>query len=140
MTRFRINLFQAHEGTGLCVKKQSAREGETHNGKPKTLAPARSCRYYSTASHKNWRISPEPLTCLSLLPPVNPVTAGQSPLDEPFGTVSACSALISRALEEEPLKNNIRSAHGTPVDSGRFRQVVNVRKKKCADKFCCIDC
>src|ERR1700732_3793038 len=38
------------------------------------------------------------------------------------------------------LKNNIRLAHGTPIDSERFRQAVNIRKRRCADKYCCIDC
>jgi hypothetical protein len=50
------------------------------------------------------------------------------------------SAGLSALLKEKPLKNNIRSAHGTPIDSGRFRHAVNIRKKKCADKYCCLDC
>ena len=52
----------------------------------------------------------------------------------------ACSAQFPAGSQEKPLKNNIRSAGGTPVNSGRFRQAVNIRKKKCADKYCRIDC
>ena len=43
--------------------------------------------------------------------------------------VSACFELFVRVPEEKTPKNNIRSARGTPVDSRRFRQAVNLERK-----------
>ena len=38
-------------------------------------------------------------------------------------------------------QNNIRSAAGTPLDSGRFRRApLRFRKKRSADQYCCLDC
>ena len=78
-------------------------------------------------------MKPQTLTCSSLYRPANPaISASAARFRHP-------SALFPRS-PGKPFKNNIRSACGTPVDSGRFRQAVNIRKKKCADKYCRIDC
>jgi len=44
------------------------------------------------------------------------------------------------APEQGKPENSIRLAGGTPLDSGRFRQTVNIRKKECADAYCRLDC
>ena len=75
--------------------------------------------------------APETLTCSSLYGECNP---GYISRFTRFGTFALVPVL------EENIKNNIRSAGGTPLDSGRFRQAHNIRKKRCADKYCRIDC
>jgi hypothetical protein len=43
-----------------------------------------------------------------------------------FGAISARFARFLSRIEEKPLKNNIRSAHGTPITKRALRQVVNI--------------
>src|ERR1035438_2164499 len=65
------------------------------------------------------------------LPPVKP------------GYISpACgfAALYGLSSQGKTIQNKVRPPRGTPVDSERFRRAVNVRKKRCADKYCRLDC
>lgn len=126
----RVRSIQAHGGTGLCGKKRWFRKAVSQHD---CVTALRRDRYYNTVLLRLRRMNPGSLTRSSLYRLMERTISASQRSFGAFCVIWSCT-------QRKALKNNIRSACGTPVDSGRFRQAGKMRKNRCADKNCGFDC
>jgi len=108
-------LCQAHGRTGLCDKKRLVRKGVSHHDRVTALSEIGIIIQYGSSRRRDRTCPPRSFRHF---------TADQADYIGVASAVSAHFCAIWSCTQVKALKNNIRSAFGTPVDSGRFRQAI----------------